>query len=232
MAGILQRFKDIMSSNINALLDKAEDPEKMIDQYLRNLESDLGKVKAETASVMAEETRTKRQLDECQEEINKMQSYAEKAVMAGNDDDAKQFLAKKQELGRNLEVYQTAYNQAKANAEQMRQMHDKLVGDIAELNSRRDAIKAKVKMAKTQQTINKIGASVAGAKGNLDAFSRMEAKADRMLDEANAMSELNAPKDDSVDSLAAKYDTMSSAPAVDDELAALKAQLWTACECC
>ena len=197
----------------------------MIDQYLRNLESDLGKVKAETASVMAEETRTKRQLDECQEEINKMQSYAEKAVMAGNDDDAKQFLAKKQELGRNLEVYQTAYNQAKANAEQMRQMHDKLVGDIAELNSRRDAIKAKVKMAKTQQTINKIGASVAGAKGNLDAFSRMEAKADRMLDEANAMSELNAPKDDSVDSLAAKYDTMSSAPAVDDELAALKAQL-------
>ena len=225
MAGILQRFKDIMSSNINALLDKAEDPEKMIDQYLRNLESDLGKVKAETASVMAEETRTKRQLDECQEEINKMQSYAEKAVMAGNDDDAKQFLAKKQELGRNLEVYQTAYNQAKANAEQMRQMHDKLVGDIAELNSRRDAIKAKVKMAKTQQTINKIGASVAGAKGNLDAFSRMEAKADRMLDEANAMSELNAPKDDSVDSLAAKYDTMSSAPAVDVELAALKAQL-------
>ena len=225
MAGILQRFKDIMSSNINALLDKAEDPEKMIDQYLRNLESDLGKVKAETASVMAEETRTKRQLDECQEEINKMQSYAEKAVMAGNDDDAKQFLAKKQELGRNLEVYQTAYNQAKANAEQMRQMHDKLVGDIAELNSRRDAIKAKVKMAKTQQTINKIGASVAGAKGNLDAFSRMEAKADRMLDEANAMSELNAPKDDSVDSLAAKYDTMSSAPAVDDELAALKTQL-------
>ena len=225
MAGILQRFKDIMSSNINALLDKAEDPEKMIDQYLRNLESDLGKVKAETASVMAEETRTKRQLDECQEEINKMQSYAEKAVMAGNDDDAKQFLAKKQELGRNLEVYQTAYNQAKANAEQMRQMHDKLVSDIAELNSRRDAIKAKVKMAKTQQTINKIGASVAGAKGNLDAFSRMEAKADRMLDEANAMSELNAPKDDSVDSLAAKYDTMSSAPAVDDELAALKAKL-------
>ena len=50
--GILTRFKDIMSANINALLDKCEDPEKMIDQYMRNLESDLGKVKAETASVM------------------------------------------------------------------------------------------------------------------------------------------------------------------------------------
>ena len=61
MAGILNRFKDIMSSNINALLDKVEDPNKMIDQYLRNLESDLGKVKAETAAVMAEETRAKRE---------------------------------------------------------------------------------------------------------------------------------------------------------------------------
>ena len=55
--GVIQRFKDIMSANINAMLDKAENPEKMIDQYMRNLEDDLGKVKAETASVMAEEAR-------------------------------------------------------------------------------------------------------------------------------------------------------------------------------
>ena len=74
MAGILSRFKDIMSSNINALLDKVEDPMKMIDQYLRNLESDLGKVKAETAAVMAEETKSKRELDECIDSINKMQT--------------------------------------------------------------------------------------------------------------------------------------------------------------
>ena len=71
--GILSRFKDIMSSNINALLDKMEDPEKMIDQYLRNLESDLGKVKAETAAIMAEETRAKRELDECVAEVEMMQ---------------------------------------------------------------------------------------------------------------------------------------------------------------
>ena len=61
---MLQRFKDIMSSNINALLDKAEDPEKMIDQMIRNLQSDLGKVKSETATVMAEEARLNRQLTE------------------------------------------------------------------------------------------------------------------------------------------------------------------------
>ena len=55
MAGILKRFGDIMSANINSLLDKCEDPEKMIDQYLRDMQDDLGKVKAETASVMAAE---------------------------------------------------------------------------------------------------------------------------------------------------------------------------------
>ena len=84
MANILKRFGDIMSANINALLDKAEDPEKMIDQYLRDIESDLGKVKAETAAVMATETKAKRELDECTQEIDKMQRYAEKALQAGN----------------------------------------------------------------------------------------------------------------------------------------------------
>ena len=103
MAGIMKRFGDIMSANLNALLDKAEDPEKMVDQYLRNLESDLGKVKAETAAVMAEETKCKRQLDECNEEIAKMQRYAEKAIVVGNDNDARQFLEKKQEQYQDVE---------------------------------------------------------------------------------------------------------------------------------
>ncbi len=96
--GILTRFRDIMSSNINALLDKAEDPEKMIDQCLRNLNSDLNKVKAETAAIMAEEQRAKRTLDECKEEIAKMQSYAVKALEADNEDDARKFLEQKASL--------------------------------------------------------------------------------------------------------------------------------------
>ena len=140
--GILSRFKDIMASNINALLDKCEDPEKMIDQYLRNAEKDLGNVKAETASVMAEETRAKRVLDECSEEIEKMQKYAVKAVEAGNDNDARQFLTKKKQLEEKKVSLQQAYDLAAANASKMRQMHDKLVSDINELNAKRDALKA------------------------------------------------------------------------------------------
>ena len=222
--GILKRFKDIMSANINAMLDKAEDPEKMIDQYLRNLESDLGKVKAETASVMAEETKCKRELDECNADIEKMQRYAEKAIVAGNDNDARQFLEKKQQLVSKQTALQQAYDLAHGNAVKMKEMHDKLVSDMGELQSRRDAIRAKVAVAKTQERLNKVGSSVAGVSNNLSAFDRMEEKANRMLDEANAMSELNTTKDDVAD-LAAKYDEDSSNTGVDGELAALKAKL-------
>ncbi len=224
--GILTRFKDIMASNINALLDKCEDPEKMIDQYMRNMEKDLGEVKAETASVMAEETRAKRELDECNEQIAKMQSYAEKALVAGNENDARSFLEKKQQLTGTQTALQNAYNIAAANAQKMRQMHDKLVKDIEALEARRDAIKATVKAAKAQEKINKVGSSVTGAANSMQAFERMEAKANKMLDEANAMAELNMSQAESdIDNLAAKYEDMPNNAAVDDELAALKAKM-------
>ena len=225
--GILSRFKDIMASNINALLDKCEDPETMIDQTMRNLESDLGKVKAETAAVMAEETRAKRELDECAQEIAKMQSYAEKALKAGNENDARTFLQKKQALTSKQASLQQTYDIASTNATKMRQMHDKLVKDINELNMRKDAIKAKVKVAKTQERMNKITSNVTDASSSISAFDRMEAKANKMLDEANAMAELNqSAMDSDVDSLASKYDAPSAeSSAVDDELAALKAQM-------
>lgn len=224
--GILTRFKDIMSANINALLDKCEDPEKMIDQYMRNLESDLGKVKAETASVMAEETRCKRELDACTADINKYQTYAQKALQAGNEADARTFLEKKQQLASKQAALQQTYNIAADNAAKMRQMHDKLCKDIQSLEARRDAVKAKVAAAKAQERINKVGSSVNSVGTSMDAFNKMEAKADKMLDQANAMAELNQTQlEADVDSLAAKYDAEPVNSAVDDELAALKAQM-------
>ncbi|MBU5336996.1 PspA/IM30 family protein [Intestinibacter bartlettii] len=228
MAGILSRFKDIMSSNINALLDKAEDPMKMIDQYLRNLESDLGKVKAETAAVMAEEMKTKRELNECIESINKMQTYAEKAILSGNEADARIFLEKKNELNKELTSLQQTYEIAQENATKMRTMHDKIVKDISELNSRRDQLKAKMAVAQTQEKLNKIGSSINGAMGNMSKFDQMEAKINKKLDTANAMAELNKSQEsNNIDDLMAKYDTQESntSSEIDDELAKLKAKL-------
>jgi len=222
--GILKRFKDIMASNINALLDKAEDPEKMIDQYLRDIQEDLRKVKSETATVMAEEQRCKRQLDECDAEIAKMQNYAEKALLAGNEADAMKFLEKKNQLIQKQVPLQQAYDAAAANSAKMKQLHDKLTKDVQDLNNRRDAIKAKVQVAKTQEKMNKMAGSIGDSSASLAAFDRMEAKANSMLDKANAMSELNSMGGDSIDDLASKYDEAPTA-AVSDELAALKAKM-------
>ena len=74
--GMLERFTSIIKANINELLDRAEDPEKMVDQYLRDIQDDLAQVKQETAGVMAEEARAQRMVDENNEEVAKYDKLA------------------------------------------------------------------------------------------------------------------------------------------------------------
>lgn len=224
MAGILSRFKTIMEANINALLDKAEDPVKMADQLARDLEKDLGEVKAETVSVMAEEKRAKRAYDEGVAEVEKLQRYAEKAVLAGNDADAKVFLSEKAAKAANLESLKGAWDLAAANAAKMREMHDKLTEQLKQVEDRKAAIRAKAAMVKSQQKANEIKSDLGGS--SLAAFDGLEEKLNRKLDEAEAAAELNTKKDDMAD-LMAKYDDDATVQdsGVEDELAALKAKL-------
>ena len=221
---MLQRFKDIMSSNINALLDKAEDPEKMIDQMIRNIQSDLGKIKSETATVMAEEARITREVNELKAEVEKMLNYATKAIQAGNDADAKIFLEKKSTIQGKLTDAEARLLTAKQNSNNMKAMHDKLNAQAAELNSRRAVIKSKIQQAKLQEKMNNMVLTTTGA-ASISKFDELEEKANAMLDKANAMQELNGNSND-VEDLMAKYDsTEQGNSAVDDELAALKAQM-------
>ena len=224
MAGILSRFKTIMEANINALLDKAEDPVKMADQLARDLEKDLGEVKAETVSVMVEEKRAKRAYDEGVAEVEKLQRYAEKAVLAGNDADAKVFLSEKAAKAANLESLKGAWDLAAANAAKMREMHDKLTEQLKQVEDRKAAIRAKAAMVKSQQKANEIKSDLGGS--SLAAFDALEEKLNRKLDEAEAAAELNTKKDDMAD-LMAKYDDAATVQdsGVEDELAALKAKL-------
>lgn len=110
-------------------------------------------------------------------------------------------------------------------ASKMREMHDKLVGDIEQLKSRREAIKAKVAVAKTQDKVNKMSSAGDRAAGAMGAFDRMEAKADEMLDRSNAMSELSSEPADAAAELEKKYADSASTAAVDAELARLKEEM-------
>lgn len=226
--GILTRFKEIISSNINAALDKAEDPEKMIEQYMRQLTSDLAEIKKETASVMADEVKAKRNLDTNKEEVAKYAQLARKALEAGSEADAKIFIKKKQSLEEVGESLQQMYDVAVSNSAKMRQMHDKLVNDLGELQDRKAAIEAKLKIAKAQEKLNEVAASSAASKAeaSLNAFARVEEKVNHMLDEANAMAELNARGDVDDTALAeARYQEAILNSKVDSELEAMKKEL-------
>ena len=223
--GILDRFTTIVKANINELLEKAEDPAKMVDQYLVDLTESLAEVKKETAGVMAEETRTRRAVERNAEEAARMEGLARKALAAGNEDDARVFLGKKQKLDATGAELAKAAEAARANAEKMRQMHDKLVGDIEDLKARRETIKAKAAVARTQEMVGGYTSGSDKAESAIEAFNRMEAKVDRDLDAANAMAELNQAPVDEAAALEAKYADAADDAAVDDALAKLKADM-------
>ncbi|MDF2713946.1 MAG: phage-shock protein [Paenibacillus sp.] len=221
--GILSRFRDIMASNMNALLDKAEDPEKTIDDFMRSLNDDLGKVKAEAASVLADERRAHRALEDCKAEIGKLQRYAEKSVEAGNDEEARKFLEKKAPLAEKASRLQTAYDLASTNAASMKQMQDKLVSDIGQLEERRARLKGRMAAAKAQQRLNAIGSPLGGG-GYDSAFKAAEEKANSAYDEAMAIAELRAGTKEDLDKLFAQEEK-STGPNAEDELAAIKEKI-------
>ena len=221
--GIIARFKDIMTANINALLDKCEDPSKMIDEYMRQVTEQLAEVKKETASIMAEEKRTARLVEENKEQIAKYDGLARKALTAGNEGEPKVFLEKKQQYEASGADLEKSYAVAHENAVKMRQMHDKLTNDLKSLEQRRTNVKAKVAVAKTQEKINKVTGSMDAASGSMRAFERMEEKADRMLDEANAVAELNEEPADAASELEAKY--AGSSASVDEALEKMKQEM-------
>lgn len=220
--GILSRFKEIMASNIHALLDKSENPEKTINECMRKLSGDLGKVKAEMASVLADERRAKRAWDECRSDIDKLQRYAEKAVEAGDDRGAMKFLERKAALNEKLSQLQAALDTTASNTSNMKRMQDKLASDIGQLEARLAALKGKMAAAKAQQTLNDFGSAVNGADS---ALAALEEKVNRAYDETMAIAELRAEANDDLDELLAPYDESERSPSAEEELAAIKEKL-------
>jgi phage shock protein A len=210
-----------MKSNINALLDKCEDPAKMIDQYLIDLKENLAEVKKETAGIIAIEKQCARQFDENEAGIKKFQDLAKKAVDSGNDGDARVFIGKYKELEGKSPNLESNRNTAAENAAHMRAMHDKLVEDIQALEGRKAQIKSTVAIAKTTEKLNKIGDPTGKASAIGGKFSDMEEKANRMLDEAQAKIELNTPAESAADSLAKEYSKATDGD-IEEELKRLK----------
>ena len=222
---IFERAGKILESNVNAILDKLEDPEKMIDQLLVDAREDLADVKKETVAIRADVKAAERDLNECKKKIEDYTKAAQNAVLSGKDDDARTLLQSKQAQEAALPQLQTAYDALKEKADKLTAMHNKLVGDIETLEARKNGVKATMAAAKAQESANKMSAHMDRSSKTMSAFERMEAKANAKLDRAEAEAEMDAEIANSdADTLAARYGAGSTS-SVDDELARMKAEL-------
>lgn len=228
--GILSRFGNVMASNVRGLFNKEEDSIKEINKYLQEVQSDLGSIKGETAAVLLAEQRTRRELDECNENINKFQRYAEKSLEAGNESDARNFLTKKSQYLPKQAILKQSYDLAAENSLKITQMQDKLISDTAILNAQLEEIKSRMEMAKSQEK--------GGIGSGASKLDTIKAKADNMMFKAEALEEINnvSKKDDNLDAefaaliaednkTSGNETTPSANDNVNDELAAMKAKM-------
>jgi phage shock protein A len=128
--GIFTRFRDIISSNINAILDKAEDPEKLIKLMIREMEDTLVEIKAACAGAMASSKKVQRQLGTLQDRIQYWEEKAQLAVRKGRDNLAREALVEKRRYTRRIDGLESELTEHNLLVEQyqadIRQLEDKL----------------------------------------------------------------------------------------------------------
>lgn len=219
----LGRIPKILESNVNALLDGLEDPEKMMDQMLVDYKRNLADVKKDTASVMADLKLAEKKLKECDEDIARKTAAAENALKAGQEEDAAKLIEAKQKAEVTRASLQENLDTCSKNAKMMQDGYNKLVSDIETLEQRRDAAKAKLSLAKGQKKLASTADKAFNNKTS-ETFAKYEAKAEKELAQANAAAELDA-QCATTDDLTNKYASGANSTSVADEMAAMKAKL-------
>ncbi len=228
--GILQRFTDIMSANINSLLTGAEEKNagKLLEKYLNDARANLEELKSETSAIIADEMAAARRVNANSEEIAKYDRYAEQAVLAGNDDDARKFLDAKSQLTAKKADLENAYQLAKDNSDKMRQMTRKLMDDIASAEGKMVELRAKLSVAEHKEKMDDLMHKVAG-RTDMTGFENMMEAVQKRIDSVDAKVALNEELADKMDikKLEEKYNEKAAevSATVEADLAALKARL-------
>ncbi|MEE1496966.1 MAG: PspA/IM30 family protein [Clostridium sp.] len=222
MAGIFDRIGMIVKSNLNELLDKFEDPEKIIDQTIIDAVQEYGSMKKAALDVLANETLTKKQLDELKKEAETWHSIAVKALTAGNEADAKKALEKENDCQTRAASQEAAYEAARQAADTVRGKLRQMEDEINDMKQKAAQIKAKAVTARVTKKAAEL-TSRDTDRGAFDAFARMKEKADRELARAQASEALSAGSEEAED-LMKKYGGASPSDA-DLALEKLKAEL-------
>ncbi len=216
--GIFGRISDIVKSNVNELIDKAEDPAKMMDQMIRDMQEQLREAKIEVAKAIADEKRMEQQLKQNQSQSKNWESKAMLALKKGDERLATEALKQKKTYEQLASSIQPQWEQQNALSSKLKDSLRALESKIDEARRKKDILLARQKRAEAQQKIHDVmtGMNDRSAFAN---FDRMEKKVMEIEAHADAAVELETT------SLDDEFKALEVGSGVDDELAALKAKM-------
>ncbi|RAL23631.1 hypothetical protein DL240_05580 [Lujinxingia litoralis] len=220
--GLFNRIGTLLKANINDLISRAEDPEKILNQLILDMKEQLIQAKKQVAVTIADEKRLKKQLDN---ELSKARDWEKKAMMAvraGRDDLAREALSRKKEHDDLSSEFQKQWEAQKAAADKLRDSLRQLNAKIEEASRKKNLLIARKKRAEAQKTIQETMSGLSDTSA-FDAFDRMSGKIEQMEAEAEASAEL--AEGFSGDDLAAKFDALEEDHGADEALMALKAKM-------
>lgn len=151
---IFKRIKNISAAAINDPVDRAEDPVKMLNQYLRDMEKDIADAEVAVARQVAIEKKLKHQWEEMDEMIEKRGDQALQAVEAGNDDLARRVLEDKKQHEQKGADFKQQHAEAKAAADTLRQQLSEMKREFEKMKTRRNSLVARAESAKMQKKVN------------------------------------------------------------------------------
>ncbi|MEM9138143.1 MAG: PspA/IM30 family protein [Cyanobacteria bacterium P01_F01_bin.42] len=220
--GLLNRVGRLIRASLNSLLSQAEDPEKVLEQTVMEMQEDLIALRQAVAQAIATQKRTERQQAAAQAQAKSWYNRAQLALGKGDDDLARDALTRRQTyvdtaktLGMQLTQQQTTISQLKQN---LRTLESK----IAEAKAKKDLYIARARSAQASQQINEMMGRV-GTNTAVNAFERMEERVNQLEAQSTALGELNAELN--ADSLEQRFLSLEGGGAVEAELAAMKQQL-------
>lgn len=220
--GILSRFITVMRSNMNAMLNKAEDPTKMLEQTLLDMDGAYKKAKDQVAKSVADEKRLEKSLADQQKQADKWASRAVQAVEKGDDELAKEALRRKAEHARIATQFDGELGAHRNNVENLKSGLHELEGKIEEIRRKKNLLISKQKRAEAQDQIYQTVEGIKDA-GALDTVQRMEDKIEEMTALADARVEMSG--EFGGDPLERKFEELGPTEDVESELLAIKQQM-------
>ena len=218
MAGVLDRVSTLIRANINDMISRAEDPEKVIRQLILDMNNQLIQVKTQVAAAIADERLMQKRYEDNQKKADEWQRKAELAIEAGKDDLARDALSRRRTFQETADGFKAQYTEQAAQVEELKQALDQLQAKINEAETKKDLLIARSRRAKAETNIRKTLAGV-DATGALSEFERMEEKVEEQEAHAKAYAELDQ------DTLDEKFKQLEQEDQLNKDLAELKTRM-------